>query len=530
MKRSRKKALIITAIVLALPVLFLVEEHFRGKWALAKLKREMAAKGEKLTVEECRPPLPLDGADNAYPALMRAIAVFPGGQASQVTPGSMRAVGPDKVRTVFSLSEWFDTYTSDRNPRKTNTWETLADALAPGAEQLPAIRELLRKPVCVSTHNYHRGFDAPMPHLAKTRMMAQELSADALLRLHQGQNDEAVEDIISALQLADALREERLVISQLVRIANTAIAVGPTWQALQAPGLTDGQLARLHNAWQSRQFVPEMLRSLEMERAVASTQYDRYRASPGSMADALESWALFDPLGGAGTVTTGATSFDDVVQTVGDKAGKLFRRGVAVPVWQFAWSYEDERAYLAVIQAMLDGGRKSYQSYSMQTFFRARDALERQVNGQWAYDRIRHLISSMLATSLSRTIDRAIVAEAQRDLILAAVALKRFELRHGRLPAELGALVPEFLPAPPRDIFDGQPLRYRLREDGGFLLYSVGKDEKDDGGDAKSSSGKIYYMGNGRDLVWPMPASAAEVEAADKKTNGAARAAPSVNK
>jgi hypothetical protein len=107
------------------------------------------------------------------------------------------------------------------------------------------------------------------------------------------------------------------------------------------------------------------------------------------------------------------------------------------------------------------------------------------------------------------------------------LALKRYELRHGQMPPDLGALVPAFLVEAPRDMFDGKPLRYRLRDGGGFLLYSIGKDANDDGGDAKPPSEKNFNWTQGRDLVWPQPASAEEIEAVDKKASGTATPKPS---
>jgi hypothetical protein len=41
--------------------------------------------------------------------------------------------------------------------------------------------------------------------------------------------------------------------------------------------------------------------------------------------------------------------------------------------------------------------------------------------------------------------------------------------------------VPELLSEVPQDPFDGQPVRYMLRENG-YLLYSIGADGKDDAG------------------------------------------------
>jgi hypothetical protein len=56
------------------------------------------------------------------------------------------------------------------------------------------------------------------------------------------------------------------------------------------------------------------------------------------------------------------------------------------------------------------------------------------------------------------------------------VACRFYEIRHGRLPETLDALVPEFLSEVPRDPFDGKPFRYLP---GKAVVYSIGEDLKD---------------------------------------------------
>lgn len=58
-------------------------------------------------------------------------------------------------------------------------------------------------------------------------------------------------------------------------------------------------------------------------------------------------------------------------------------------------------------------------------------------------------------------------------------ACRIYELRHGRLPATLDALVPQLLGEVPRDPYDGKPFRY-VRDRA--LVYSIGGDLKDAGG------------------------------------------------
>ncbi len=62
------------------------------------------------------------------------------------------------------------------------------------------------------------------------------------------------------------------------------------------------------------------------------------------------------------------------------------------------------------------------------------------------------------------------------------IALRRFELEHGKLPEKLDELVPKFLDAVPADSFDNAPMRWNATD---RVVYSIGKDLKDDNGAVK---------------------------------------------
>jgi hypothetical protein len=87
--------------------------------------------------------------------------------------------------------------------------------------------------------------------------------------------------------------------------------------------------------------------------------------------------------------------------------------------------------------------------------------------------------------------NQTLVNEAQ-----IACALERYQLAHGEYPETLDVLVPQFIEKLPHDIIGGQPLIYRPTADGKFLLYSIGWNEKDDGG---KSGGNDFTRG---DWVW----------------------------
>ncbi len=78
--------------------------------------------------------------------------------------------------------------------------------------------------------------------------------------------------------------------------------------------------------------------------------------------------------------------------------------------------------------------------------------------------------------------------QATWDLLITDLAIRCYEADHGELPSELADLVPEFLAEVPEDPFSGKPLVYRP-DPTGYLLYSVGHDETDDGGVPESLGG-----------------------------------------
>jgi hypothetical protein len=125
----------------------------------------------------------------------------------------------------------------------------------------------------------------------------------------------------------------------------------------------------------------------------------------------------------------------------------------------------------------------------------------------------------MLSDSVSHStgvLKRILNLEISRQLVITAIALKGYHLRHGDYPASLNDLVPEFVAGIPRDPVDGQPLRYRRDAEGSFLLYSINTDGKDDGGDPRPEGDRLSMNPTrGRDWVWPRAASAKEIEDAE---------------
>jgi hypothetical protein len=94
------------------------------------------------------------------------------------------------------------------------------------------------------------------------------------------------------------------------------------------------------------------------------------------------------------------------------------------------------------------------------------------------------ILHYMMTPAVAASLARKSQADAQLQATRTILALRAYELTHGKLPPDLNVLVPEFLDAVPVDDFDGRPLRYSAEKK---IVYSVGKNLKDDGGDDQAS-------------------------------------------
>ena len=104
-------------------------------------------------------------------------------------------------------------------------------------------------------------------------------------------------------------------------------------------------------------------------------------------------------------------------------------------------------------------------------------------------------VMAMMANAYANVLGVCLQSEAQRRACVAVLAVLRFRLKEGRLPDALNELVPAYLAAVPQDPYDDQPLRYKKR-DAGFVVYSVAKNQQDDGGTSSSDYWKAGVHGD----------------------------------
>jgi hypothetical protein len=516
MKLRRRQVTLVVIAVLALGLAgWIWVIHYRAKRAVADYRQQLVAAGEKLTVDELiRDSVPPE--QNSAGIFSKAASLLnrPWNLLSSNPPPAMRMVAPGKA-----MVGWAQPDIRDYSEGATNTWAETQAGITELFEGLVLLHQMIDRPTLDFGLNYEQGFSLLLPNLAQPKNAAQRLSAAALCDLHRGDTASATMNVRAMLALAKGLADERLVISQLVRIAIAAITSSVTWEVLQSPDVTDAQLAALQRDWAELEFLLATEQALAMERAMSEVMVTQMRNSGAEFRRAVSGsrWS------GSGSASSADNWFDQAMEFA-KNAWAQTRLKTKETAWRVAWSYPDQLRALKGRQVLLETTRVARTNGCFHEALRLEQSRLAALGIRRTADDVmfdvapaeldfRSLLSQSVV-SLDRILYRLMRIETVRQMTLTAIALQRYKLRHGAGAPDLAALVPEFLPAIPRDPVDSEPLRYRANSDGSYLLYSVGQDGKDDAGNPKPAdeqSKSLLWQG-GRDWVWPQPATTGEIQ------------------
>ncbi len=464
-------------------------EHERAKVRLEGHKQQLIAKGEKLALADHVPKLP-PALSNAAPDFILSANRFTELK-PEFRPQLMRLVVPGRARVTWQQAE----LPTDKDP---DLWPILSVHVEDNRQLLGEMALALERPELVFDLDFSKGFNLMLPHLQKLRVAATAFTHAMVVDLHTGQTNSALSNLLAGVHLSRRY-DEPLLVSQLVRIVCAHVAAGATWEALQYPGWNDSQLHQMQTAWQAWDMRQGWVGAACMERALASHTFAQCRASP----------RMLTQLGGT---SSGTPFFQLLVNHPSEAAAQAAQFTVGLG-WALWFSYDDERWMIDANQVWIEGARQVLAADA----FAPGQARTTAAFKPFENPPMTKMLSRMILPSLGRTSQKFASLETVRGLTFTAVALQRHRQKHGKFPASLASLVPEFLAEVPRDFMDGQPLRYKLQPDGQFLLWSVGEDFKDDGGDPTpvgvASSSDPYQWLKGRDWVWPQAATEAEVAA-----------------
>jgi hypothetical protein len=103
------------------------------------------------------------------------------------------------------------------------------------------------------------------------------------------------------------------------------------------------------------------------------------------------------------------------------------------------------------------------------------------VSRRRASEKAGELLVGLIAPSMGALFHSESRMLTNEDLLAVGIALAKYKATFRKYPDKLDELSPDFLKAIPTDDFAGTPLVYQKR-DNGYLLYSLGDNQKDEGG------------------------------------------------
>jgi hypothetical protein len=329
-----------------------------------------------------------------------------------------------------------------------------------------------RFPLDYSTENPAKIY----PLYAQLKSCSVVLQLRAIAELQDGQSEKALKDIQLIFRLAESIHTEPLLPSQLARLAMIQIALQPVYEGLARHKWSDPELAEIDSDLATLDFLADFKFAMRSELVFYQQGiFDFLRRHPEEL---FNYDADYDPL-----------SFS--TKTI----SRLIPSG---------WFYQNQtRCARCILEDCIPAADLNKKTVSPT---RASIATAHLAADQ-AHPNPYNFLEGFFLTGLEYSALRFAHNQSSIDLARVGIALERFRLAHGGYPNALADLTPQFLQSIPHDVINGQPLKYRRTNDGQFVLYSVGWDEKDDGGLVVLNEwGSSQNIKKG-DWVWKYPAN-----------------------
>ncbi|HEY2143880.1 MAG TPA: hypothetical protein VGH06_05965 [Candidatus Udaeobacter sp.] len=107
-------------------------------------------------------------------------------------------------------------------------------------------------------------------------------------------------------------------------------------------------------------------------------------------------------------------------------------------------------------------------------------------------DPVGYVVAKLTVPVLAGEVVRYRRRAAELRATAVVLALRQYQQAEQHSPQTLQDLVPKYLSEVPVDPFDGKPLRYRVRTDGRWIVYSVGPNQLDENGEQPKGVPRKY--------------------------------------
>jgi Tfp pilus assembly protein PilE len=315
--------------------------------------------------------------------------------------------------------------------------------------QFTMLRDALKRPYSRMDGDYANIVTLPFPNFLSIRLLSRVFAQRTHCYLLVHQPDKAVAELASMHDLSHLTDSQptgkpMTLVGAMINVAVVGLYADVIGESLRT------------RAWQEPQLV-------ELQRQLADVHTlipvaEAFQSEPAASARALETIPPSEIL----KIFQGpGETYERILFTVAPRGWLLQNIANEVP-----FRYEPGEAIDTEHERVFPGVLKTNEA-----------RLEQFVSHRNPF----RILTALAVPNFEKAVQVMARNQTAADEALIVCGLERYRIANGSYPDSLEALVPKFLKELPHDIISGEPLKYR-HDGGSFVLYSVGWNEKDEGG------------------------------------------------
>jgi hypothetical protein len=416
----------LVALLILGPLLFMLWTKSQGRSALSACIAELDASDPNWKIEDL------------YPARNAEVRAMPKNGWTQIEKVS-ESLSINWDKDSLQLSDDFNNLRNNQLPYPP-TLESLRELVEQNQQSVKLAREMVKYP--------QGGREITVPDNPLTMLLTKVQDVRNVMSLLNyasqeaviaGRTDESLQDSFALLNCSRSFGDEPILITQLVRMAGRGLSTYSTKRALSL-GEPKQNLAELQ---------AELLKEADINLLTAAFRGER--ASVHKIFQLMESGDFFN-----------------TVQTAGiTPPGKLERLGL----WAMkSYLPANHKVCLETMTELVAISKKPFDEQ-----WKLYKAVPQPKRG------ISNFFVAMLLPATQKVSEASLRTRGEMLSVAVGISCERFRQKNGHWPATLEEIPKDILPYIPNDPFTGKPLIYKVLEDG-VVIYSIGPDEKDDGG------------------------------------------------
>jgi len=368
--------------------------------------------------------------------------------------------------------------------------------IADNNDALEIFKQATNKPYCWWKRQAKNNvmFNVLMPELSKIRNFGKLLCWRAKLDAVTGHVDETFDDVLACYRAGMHLKGPRSLIQQLVGIAMEAFACNTSFIILQEKEIDSPKLQAFQN---------------EFKKLIASDTFTvNFEVEKFCFYDFIQR-CFTDNGRGSGHFIPGSLNLMDLGKGNIDFEDSNQWNAVNYTVsLGFALTTANRRETITKYEKAYD----KYEEWTKTTPYQKHQANFDAGRELGLADRsfvkvARYPLYYILMPAMERVIEISCRIKVHAKAVVTTLAIIRYKQDKGDYPETLEQLVEAgYVKEIPMDPWSDKPLVYKKTE-GNFILYSVGSNFKDDGGEVfRDDKGKVKQWADESDWVfWPVP-------------------------